>query len=94
MLSLMFHAQSTLAYHSGILCKQQQLPFLSVSNPYLKDISECEDLGKSGSLTPARDSINDIRAEGCRILLYIHWHFTLDCDLQMLTAFIHYDLDD
>ena len=68
--------------------KNKQCLPLSVQS-HLKHISECENLGKGGSLAPARDSVNDVWAERCRILLYIQGHLALNCNLQMSFALLH-----
>ena len=69
-------------YTGSIICPLPEPQGSSTGSAYLKDISQGEDFGKCGSLAPGRHSINDVRSEGGRIVLYVHCHLAVHCHLH------------
>ena len=65
-----------------MVCNKEQHNSKFGQVAHLKDISQGENLGKGGSLAPTRNSIDDVGAEGCGIVLNVHCHLALNCHLQ------------
>ena len=60
---------------------------------HLKDVGKGENLGKGGSLAPARHCINDVRPKGSCIVLNVHCHLAINSNLQAVLVLIQIVLE-